>query len=230
MRMKLLLILLMLSASKSFSQDKVYVFYPSVARPQAVQEKITKSVQGVDVTVFGRYNDFIAKMEIEPAQMVITKPALIEQFGGYDIKIKGVRAGKSEETYVLLSIKNGVDIAVVTAETVIGVIDIFGRNKMNAFAKQFFPTTPKLKRVTKVEDLLPLLTFNMAAAILISEPAVQYFKSTSNLNFVITKLPESLDGIVALAVKKGGNAENIAVALRSADKELCSFFEVDLWK
>ena len=64
----------------------------------------------------------------------------------------------------------------------------------------------------------------------IQEPAVQYFKSTSNLNFAITKLPESKDGIVALAVKTGGNAEKVASALKSADRELCSFFEVELWK
>lgn len=216
--------------SNSSAQDKVYVFYPSVARPQAVQDKLQSGAQGVVVTVFGRYNDFTAKMEIEPAQMIITKPALISQFSGYDIKMKGMRAGKAEETYVLLSINSGVDLAALTAETMIGTIDILGRNGMNDFAKQFFTTLPKLKRVTKVEDLLPLLTFNMAAAILIQEPAIQYFKSTSNLNFVITKLPESKDGIVALAVKSGGNVNKIYSVLKSADKELCSFFEVDLWK
>jgi hypothetical protein len=230
MRTRLFLILLVFSISNSFSQDKVYVFYPTVARPQAVQDKIQKCVQGVEVTVFGRYNDFTTKMEIEPAQMVITKPALVEQFAGYEIKVKGSRAGKTDETYVLLSINNGVDIATVGTETVVGTIDILGRNGMNTFAKNFFPTIPKLKRVTKIEDLLPLLTFNMAVAILIQEPAIQYFKSTSNLNFAITKLPESKDGIVALAVKTGGSADKVASALKSADKELCSFFEVDLWK
>jgi hypothetical protein len=201
-----------------------------VARPQAVQDKIQKCVQGVDVIVFGRYNDFKAKMEIEPAQIIITKPALIEQFSGYDLKVRGMRAGKTDEIYVLLSINNRMDLAGVSTETVIGVIDILGRNGMSTFVQQFFPVIPKLKRVTKVEDLLPLLTFNMAAAILIQEPAIQYFKTTSNLNFAITKLPESKDGIVALAVKNGKNADKVAAALKSADKELCSYFEVDLWK
>jgi hypothetical protein len=230
MKMTLFQILLVLFISNSLSQDNIYVFYPSVARPQAVQDKIQKCVQGVGVTVFGRYNDFKAKMEIEPAQIIITKPALIEQFNGYDLKVRGVRAGKTDEIYVLLSINNGMDLAGVTTETVIGVIDILGRNGMSTFVQQFFPEIPKLKRVTKVEDLLPLLTFNMAAAILIPEPAIQYFKTTSNLNFAITKLPESKDGIVALAVKNGKNADKIAAALKSADKELCSYFEVDLWK
>jgi hypothetical protein len=230
MRVKLFLIFLVYLAGSATALDKVYVFYPSVARPQAVQEKLQNSLQGVEVTVFGRYNDFTTKMEIEPAQMIITKPALIQQLSGYEIKLKGARAGKTEESYVLLSINKGVDLETLTPETVIGIIDIFGRNGMNKFAGEFFTVIPKLKRVTKVEDLLPLLTFNMATAILIQEPAIQYFKSTSNLNFVITKLPDSKDGIVALAVKSGGNADKIITVLKSADKELCSFFEVDLWK
>ncbi len=230
MRTKLFLILMVYLIGNSSAQDKVYVFYPSVARPQAIQDKIQSSAQGVEVTVYGRYNDFTAKMEMEPAQMIITKPALINKYDDYEVKIKGTRAGKTEESYVLLSINNRVDIATLTPETVIGTIDIFGRNGMNDFAKQFFTKVPKLKRVIKMEDLLPLLTFNMAAAILVQEPAVQYFESTSNLKFTITKLSETKDGIVALAVKSGGKADKIATVLKSADKELCSFFEVDLWK
>lgn len=230
MTKKLFMTLLMLWVSNPLSQANVYVFYPSVARPQSVQDKIQKCVQGAEVIVFGRYNDFAAKMETEPAPIIITKPLLIEMFSGYEIKVNGVRAGKTEETYIVLSINNGIDPATVGAETVVGTIDILGRIGMNTFAKHFFAAVPKLKRVTKMEDLLPLLTFNMVSGILVQEPAVQYFKSTSNLNFAITKLPDSKDGIVALAAKTGGNADKVASALKSADKELCSFFEVDLWK
>lgn len=162
--------------------------------------------------------------------MLITKPTLIEQFRDYEIKVNGARAGKTEETYVVLSINNGIDLASVGAETVIGTIDILGRIGMSVYVKHFFAVVPKLNRVTKIEDLLTLLTFNMVSGILVQEPAVQYFKSTFNLNFIITKLPDSKDGIVALAVKTGGNADKVASALKSADKELCSYFEVDLWK
>ena len=82
------MILLGFLIGDSSAQDKVYVFYPSVARPQAVQDKIQSSAPGVEVTVFGRYNDFTAKMEVEPAQMIITKPSLISQFSGYDVKLQ----------------------------------------------------------------------------------------------------------------------------------------------
>jgi hypothetical protein len=54
-----------------------------------------------------------------------------------------------------------------------------GRNEMTGFVNTFFPSAPTLKRVTKVEDLLPLLTFNMAQAVLTTNDNVSFIKSTS---------------------------------------------------
>jgi hypothetical protein len=227
---KRILFLLLLSVLPVFAQKNLYIFYPSIARPQTIQDKVEKVFQGTTVTVFGRYNDFSAKIELEPPDMVITKPMLIKQLNSYTTVLNGYRNGKNEDSYVLLSINQPVDLKNITSETLIGTIDIMGRNGMNTFVSQFFPTIPKLKRVTKMEDLLPLLTFNMTAAVLIQEPAVSYFKTTSNLNFNVTPLPETKDGIVALGVKNGVDPGKIIAALKSVDKEVCSFFEVDLWK
>jgi hypothetical protein len=229
MRQKFLFLLL-LTISTISAQKNLYIFYPSIARPQTIQDKVEKIFQGTTVTVFGRYNDFSAKIELEPPDMVITKTLLIKQLDSYTPVLHGYRNGKSEDSYVLLSINQPVDLKNITSETLIGTIDILGRNGMNTFVSQFFPIIPKLKRVTKMEDLLPLLTFNMTTAILVQEPAVSYFKTTSNLNFNVTPLPETKDGIVALGVKNGIDPGKIIASLKSVDKEVCSFFEVDLWK
>lgn len=229
MRKKIILLLLF-TLTTVFAQKNLYIFYPSIVRPQTIQDKVEKVFQGTTVTVFGRYNDFSAKIEIEPPDIIITKPILIKQLGTYTPVLNGYRNGKSEDNYVLLSINQPVDPKSITSETIIGTIDIMGRNGMNTFVSQFFSTTPKLKRVTKMEDLLPLLTFNMTVAVLVQEPAVSYFKTTSNLNFIVTPLPETKDGIVALGVKNGIDPGKIIAALKSVDKEVCSFFEVDLWK
>jgi len=225
-----IIFLLLLTLSTAFAQKNLYIFYPSIVRPQTIQDKVQKVFQGTTVTVFGRYNDFSAKIESEPPDMIITKPTLIKQLSSYTPVLNGYRNGKSEDSYVLLSINQPVDLKSITSETLIGTIDIMGRNGMNTFVSQFFQTTPKLKRVTKMEDLLPLLTFNMTVAILVQEPAVTYFKATSNLKFNITPLPETKDGIVALGVKSGVNSDKIVATLKSVDKEICSFFEVDIWK
>lgn len=222
--------MLFLLTAQLLSQEKVYVFYPTTARPQAVQDKMTAAFAGVTVTVFGRYNDFTAKIEMEAPDAVITKPALIDQLGNYTVALKAERKGKSDESYVLMSINAPLEAASVNAETVIGVIDLLGRTGMKSFSEQFFTVEPKLKRVTKVEDLLPLLSFNMAAGILIEDVFVNYFKTTSQLSFSITPLTGAKGGILALGIKKDGKADKTLAALKKNDKELCGLLEVDLWK
>jgi hypothetical protein len=210
--------------------DKLYVFFPTTARPQVVQEKLQQAYPGVEVTVFGRLNDFTAKIEIEPPEAILTKTPLIKQFDKYVIKVNGQRDGKSEEVYVLISIDQPLTPSKVTQETIIGTIDFLGRNGMNGFIQQFFTILPKIKRVTKVEDLLPLLTFNMSNAILVEESSVDFFKKTSNLNFAISPLPATKDGIIALGTKHDLQRNKIIDSTKKLGKDASSFFGVDQWK
>ena len=217
-------------ASYTFAEEKLYVFYPTTARPQTVQETLQEFFSGISVTVFGRYNDFSEKMATDPPDAVITKPVFIEQHGDYSITLSGIRNGKSEETYVLLSIKDAIAPKAVNAEMVIGVIDVLGKAGMESFVNNLLSARPRLKRVTKVEDLLPLLTFNMAAGILIEDVFVKYFKTTSHLEFGITPISGSKGGIIALGLKKGAKADKTVGALKKADKKICALFEVDEWR
>jgi len=222
--------LLALMCGMSFAQEKLYVFYPTTARPQAVQDKLQHSLNGVTVTVFGRFNDFSKKIEIDPPDAVVTKTAVIEDLSGYSVALNGIRNGTTKESYVIMSIKDPLTPDKITGETVIGVIDVFGRKGMKKFAEELFPTAPKLKRVTKVEDLLPLLTFNMAAGILIENVFVDYFKKTSQLEFSVNPVPGAKGGIIAVGIKDGAGVSETAEALKKADKSLCALFEVESWK
>jgi len=223
------LLMLVLTAGV-LSQEKLYVFYPSTVRPQAMQERLATAFGDVSVTVFGRYNDFTSKIGTDPPDAVITKPILIDQIGGYTPVLKAERQGKSDESYVLMSINTPLDVAAVTAETAIGVIDVLGRGGMKLFAEQIFPVEPKLKRVTKVEDLLPLLSFNMASGILVEDVFVKYFRATSQLQFRVTPLGKIPGGILTLAVKNGGKADIIITTLKKNGKDVGDVFEVEQWK
>lgn len=214
----------------SFAEEKLYVFYPTTARPQTVQETLKESFSGVEVTVFGRYNDFNEKVATDPPDAVIAKPALIEQLGGFSIVLSGMRNGKSEDTYVLMSLKNPIDPKDVSSETVLGAIDVLGKAGMESFIKKLFQAGPKLKRVTKVEDLLPLLSFNMASGVIVEDVFVNYFRATSQLELGITPLPAVKSGIIGLALKNGAKAEKTVNSLKKGDKKISTLFEVDAWK
>lgn len=222
--------LVTLLCGMGIAEEKLYVFYPTMARPQAVQEKMQNSLGGVTVTVFGRFNDFNKKIEMEPPDAVITKTAVIKELLGFTVALNGIRKGKTRESYVIMSIKEPITTASITGETVIGVIDVRGRKGMKAFAAELFPNVPRLKRVTKVEDLLPLLTFNMAAGILIEDVFVDYFRKTSQLEFSIRPISGGKGGIIAVGVKGNAGVSKTVGALRKADKSICALFKVEAWK
>jgi hypothetical protein len=213
-----------------FAADKIYVFYPTTVRPQVVQQNLLKACLGAEIIVFARYNDFIAKTVLDSPAAVITKTIVLEQMGNYAIKLNGAFKGTTDEQYVILSVNEKLDPTMITAETMIGMIDFLGRKEMAAFISSFFTISPKLKRVTKIEDLLPLLTFNMSQGILISEREVSYFKQTSNLNFIVTALAKSKVGIVALGIKNNTTSPEILKAIKGLDNETNAMLGVDQWK
>jgi hypothetical protein len=220
---------LLLSVFLSFNvlaSEKIYVFFPSNINSQSMQDKMTDIIKGVNITVFGKYNEFISRINSEPPDAVITKTMLVkEQLGNYEIQLNGERKGKTVESYVILSTGEQFSVGSVNSETVIGVLDIMGRTGMSTFSKLFFPIQPKLKRVSKLEDLLSLLSFDMIAGIMVEDIFTEYFKATSQMQFNITPLKNANTGIVAFAVKKGGNAEkNCHLSEEQRKKNMRSVF------
>ncbi len=216
--------------SVSTLAENVYIFFPSNITFQTMEDTLSGLMKGVNVTVFGKYNEFITKVKSELPDAVITKTLLIkEQLDNYEILLRGEHKGKTEDNYVILSAGELFNADSVNSETVIGVLDILGRAGMNNLLKSIFPVQPKLKKVSKPEDLISLLSFDMIAGIMVEEIFVDYFKSTSKLQFTVTPLKNSTTGIIALAVKKGGSAQKTIRYLKS-NKKICELFLIDEWK
>ena len=209
--------------------DRLYVFYPSVVRTQIMQKKLSRALPGIDVRVFGRYRDFKAKTKADSPDAILSKAPVIKQVGGYLIKRQGLRDYDTNESYVLLSAGKQVNPANM-GRTTIGMFDILGRRGMKKFLGHYFRPKPRIKRVSKMEDLLQLLTFNMVDAILIPEIYVAYFEDISKLYFVKTPVPQMRVSIVALAVKKRKSATHILRSLTSMNYNLKTLLEIDRWE
>jgi hypothetical protein len=211
--------------------EKVYIFYPSTFDFQSVQNSITDALPEITAFVFNRYDDFALKMKSEPPDAIITKPILIhEQFSDYEVVLSGERNGTTEASYLVLSSDTSFSIKSINSESVIGAIDILGRPGMKSFFKRYFPVEPKLKRVSRIGDLLPFLSLDVASGVLIENVFLDYFKSTSQLQFAVVPLPESTTGIIALAIKKGGSAEKTLNGLKQNNKAICRLFYIEQWK
>ncbi len=59
--------------------QKLYVFYPTVVRPHILQKKLSEACPDFEITVFGRFADFKAKVELDKPHALLTKPDVLKQ-------------------------------------------------------------------------------------------------------------------------------------------------------
>jgi hypothetical protein len=164
---------------------------------------------GFEIIAFGRHRDLAGMVAGAPPDAIISKPEVVAQFGDYSVVMKGLYKSSTEEQYVLLSIDKKVKTDEMTPSLTVGVLDYFGKKETDAFVHKFLTGKPRTNRVAKLEDLLPLLSFNMAAAVMVSRREVEYFTSTSNLKFETVLVGGAQTGTTVLACKKGAPEEAI---------------------
>jgi hypothetical protein len=216
------------------NRPKVFVFYPSLARPLAIQDALSKKCPGLDITVFARLTDLQALVEREHPQAILAQNAVLRQFPEYRSRLQGERGGLVSESYVLLSIDKPFEMEKVSTSD-IGVVGMLDRKQMTEFVDGLLPGSPHINRVTKVEDLLPLLIFRSVAAVLVSEANMKEFQKKSQAKLVATVLDKAKVGLVAVGVKDGSGADgsggkDVLEALKRLDAGTLSLVGVDAWK
>lgn len=213
----------------SWGRETLYVFYPSAIRPVVMQQKMTEACPDIRIMVFGRFVDFEARVSADKPDAILTKYPVIRQLGGYSVLLKGSRNGETEESNIVVSVDEKIDLNNISSIS-IGMFDILGRDGMKKMVGSYFSQEPRLRLVSKIEDMLQLLTLNMAKAILTPENHIRYFKELSNMNFAVTPLPNVRTGIIALAVRDGGSAVLSVKALTGMDSKTMAMLEVDKWE
>jgi hypothetical protein len=102
---------------------------------------------------------------------------------------------------------------------------------MSDFVQGLVKASPRLDRVTKVEDLLPLLTFRSVNAVLVSDAMAAEFRKKSQANLVVAKIDGAKVGLISLAVGKAGKAEaEVAKAVQALPAAELELLGVDEWK
>lgn len=220
--------------------SKVYVFYPSLARPLAIQEALARECPGFDITVFGRLTDLRAMAAREAPLAILAPNSSLKQFRGYLPMLQGTRNGSRTENFMLLSIDR-VFAPEETPGSTIGAVGILDRAGMEAFVEAMVPGSPRVNLVTKIEDLLPLLIFGSADAVLISESNMREFRRKSRANLVISELANPKVGLLAVGVLEtpartgaGGNigpgGRELLAALKALNAGTLALLGVDAWQ
>ena len=213
---------LLASGTSQAAAPKLLVYLHVSLKQRAFQGLLQSALPGVDVTAVGRISDFDRAMAESP-DAVLTLP-LVLSAKNLRVQLQGQRSGSGEEKYALVAADSAPDPAGVKA---VGALDVLGRDGTNQFVNRMLGTSPKVERVTKVEDLLPLLQMQRVDAILIPQRLLSDVKSASRINLVQRELPKQI-GLPAVA-SLGSAGPNISAGIAKLPMNLSQTMGVDAW-
>ena len=214
---------LLASRTSQAQAPKLLVYLHVSLKQRAFQGLLQSALPGVDVTAVGRISDFDRALTETP-DAVLTLP-LVLSAKNMHAQLQGVRAGSVEEKYALVAADAAPDPARVKA---VGALDVLGREGTNVFVNRMLGVTAKVERVTKVEDLLPLLQMQRVDAILIPQRLLSDVKSASRINLVARELPKQI-ALPAVA-SLGSAGPSITVGIARLPLNLAQTMGVDTWR
>lgn len=222
-------IIVIISAMFSLAMgENLFVFYPTTLYPQFLQAKMATKFPGVSVQVLGRYEDFLLQVQTSSPEIIVTVPELASQLPSYTVVLQGEEKGSKTQQYFFLSL-NPKFTEKNASQSLIGVIDFLGKKDMESGLQKVYGSGIRLKRIRKVEDLLPLLMYNMVDAILIPDHFIPFFKKQSSVPFY-TYPSLYKTQLVSVSVKNGTNPKKVLPRLDSLGTELFTLFGVEKWK
>ncbi|MBC8132894.1 MAG: hypothetical protein H7X95_07920 [Deltaproteobacteria bacterium] len=113
---------------------------------------------------------------------------------------------------------------------VIGAVDVLGRKDTQAFVANLLKTPDvHTKLVTKVEDLLSLLQFSAADAVLLSESAAKGLGERTRMSLFTRALPEVRVGRAAVAVLSPHAQPIVSKSLQSLDGATNRLIGIETW-
>ena len=207
---------------------RLFVYATTDIRAHALQQEIAATLPGIEVRVFGRVRELQAAVKQEAPDAVLARPVVLDTLG-LKPKLRGFRRGSTREPYMLLSVGRTLKPSELGANA-LGAVDLVGRNEMKSFVSQVLGVpAPKLKLVTTEHDLLPLLQFGEAAAVLTSEQWVSVLKRKSNLDLRTTGLANGVE-LPALWYASDSVRGAVEPKVKAWKPTLNSKLGVDEWK
>lgn len=206
----------------------VHVFLNLDAKSSAVERTLQQHLPQLSVTVFGRLRDFEERLTAGRPDAVLSIGPVLRQHGEA-VSLQGYRDGKSVEPYLLASVNQPLEGSL--AGKTIGVVELLGREGTQAFVTDLLKTSNlRIKRVAKVEDLLPLLEFSAADGILLPGSMLGMLVERTRLTIKTKELPGALVGLPAIAVLNPVARDIVIKSFQGLDGATKQLLGIDSWR
>jgi hypothetical protein len=206
---------------------ELYVFVPANIRATVLERSLRESCPAIKITVFGRVKDFMNQVKTNHPIGILTLRPTMEQNIDYKLLVQGIRQGKTEEPYVFVSVGKEIDINNLT-KLQVGVLDILGRKPMSKFMAKILKQEVKIRRVTKQEDLLSLLSFSAVDAIFVSQSLYEELTERTQLELIATPIDIRI-GLASMASSRGKNQKALIDCIVKFDKKTNAALGVEKW-
>jgi hypothetical protein len=203
--------------------SRLLVFLHVAFKQHAFEATLQAALPGFAVTAVGRIADFERSLADTPVA-VLTLPVVLES-QSLSVQLQGFRNGAREERYSLVATDSAPDPGSVSS---VGALDILGRDGTTAFVHRLLQARPRVERVTKVEDLLPLLQMQRVDAILLPSRLLSDIQASSRLRLAQRELAITV-GLPALALR-GDAGGQIVSAVARLSGEITRVLGVDEWR
>jgi hypothetical protein len=209
------------------AKPSVYVLLQLDAKLSVVEKTLADHLPGLSVKVFATYRDFDSATSTGNPDAVVVIPPVLDA-RGKKATLQGMRGGKDWEPYVLASVGKPLDGPL--AGKTIGMVDLLGRDGTQAFVAQLVKDKDfKVKRVAKVEDLVPLLEFSAAQALLVPSAMLGALAKHTRLALKTRDLPDGHVGLPAVAVLNPAAKDAVVKAFTDLDPATKAILGVDAW-
>jgi len=208
-------------------KPSVHVFLQIDAKSSVIEKALQEHLPSLSITVFGRFRDFEEVLaSAHPDAILCIAPVL--DFRGVRVTLQGMRAGQKVEPYVLASA--GQPLEGPLSGRTIGIVDMMGREGTESFLNRILGAHDvKVKRVSKIEDLLPLLEFSAADGVVSSAATLSRLAERTRIPIKTRSLPEGDVGLPAVAVLSGDVQAAVVAAFQNLDPATNLLLGVDAW-
>lgn len=215
---------LQLKPTPGSATPRLVVFWPGRSSG-GLQQSMRAEMSGVDVRVVSRTGDFRRALS-DPTDAVMASPYVLRQNGlAPQLSAQSADSGR----YLAVALERAPVKATLSSGT-IGVVDELGRNQMPIFVQRLLGSTrtPTLRRVTKVEDLLPLLQFSIAKAVLVKERDFPLLESRTQQRLYTIPI-SAKSAPLAVAFADGGRRSMVERAVRGLGGQTKQSLGVESW-
>jgi hypothetical protein len=215
---------LLVAGTAQAAGARLLVYLHIAVKQRAFQSLLQAGLPGVTTTTVGRIGDFERVLQ-QGQDAVLTLPAVLSA-QRLSPGLQGRRGGSAEEAYSLVG--NGAPPDPQRVERV-GTLDLLGREGTDAFVRRVVGNgRVRTERVTKVEDLLPLLQLQRVDAVVLPSRLFAELKGTSRLPLVQRELEVKVALPAAASVGPAG--AQVLTAISKLPRDASQLLGVDEWR